>query len=583
MAIAERRKHTRSPIAKGESVFVEIRHTFGPIKKSVYKVLDLDEFGMSFLVPVEDGYFALNTPLQYTIVNTDLSRTDGAGFVRHYQHYGDGANGLYYKIGVEASARYRDNAGGNYFIRPRRHNLDGKEYARAIVFEVDGRQQPYELIDISRYSAAFRLDSKDSTAFGLSRVVGPVRIVIDKNIVYEGSVMVTRVYDDAQSRRRVVVEPRGRLFDIDVIEEYEALSLTRREIAALARTHDAYARVDGAYKALIADLRGVLEDYRRLCESPRLATGHDDQRTILEEMAGPFSAQVDSCMTRLDGLVADAKLDEEQRGTYRTYFQKHLMNLILSSPVNHRAYFKPEGYPGDYETIRLIHQDGFTGTTPFAKLMNYYTVSVSAAMVARKRTEYLAERIRAFVERSPKERVEILSIACGPALEMDLLMKRHPRVTDRISLTLLDQEIHALQFAQDNLYAQRITHESTMKIELIHSGIEGLLRRAAEKQHLSQFDLVYAFGLFDYFDRQVARFVIRHVLSMIAPGGMLIVSNVSLDGLEHRTYAEYGLEWYLVYRSRSDMEDLAAGMQGCSHSNIDEIERGIMKFLELTV
>ncbi|MBD3243899.1 MAG: hypothetical protein GF331_25125, partial [Chitinivibrionales bacterium] len=453
MAVAERRKHIRTQALVEDSVFVEIRHTFGPVKKSVYKVCEFDEFGLSFLVPVGDGYFAPNTPLQYTLVNGDLSRQDGAGFVRYYHPTSDRFGGLFYKIGVETSRRYRDTLGGRYAIRPQRHVLDGKEYQRAIVFELDGAERAFELIDISRYSAAFHWTDGESTAFRLSRVLGPVRVLIDKHEVFVGSVTVTRLYEDAQNRRRVVVEPRGGLFDIDIIEEYETLSAARLEMSGLVSSHDSYAGIAQDFKAAVADLRCLLEDYRKLCESPRLAGAEDDQRALLEEIAGPFNERVDAKITGIDDIVGRLNLDEEAQAIYRAYYQKHLLHLLLESPVNHRAYFKPEGYPGDYETIRLIHEDGFIGPTLFARLMNNYTVSVSAAHVARTRTQYLANKIQAFVEQSSKPKVEVLSIACGPALEIDMLMEQSPRTADRISLTLLDQELHALQFAQDNLYA----------------------------------------------------------------------------------------------------------------------------------
>jgi len=582
VATPERRKRQRNGSVSGDSVFVELRHTFGPVKKSVCKVVELDEFGLSFLVPVADGYFAPDTPLQYTLVGSDMSRVDGAGFVRYYHPVTDGHGGLHYKIGLETNARYRDTVAGRYAIRPERLVLDGKEYRRAIVFEIDGVERAYELIDISRYSAAFHwTDAGESTTFRLSRVIGPCRVFIDEHEVFAGAVTVTRVYDDTQKRRRVVVEPRGRLFDVDAISRVETRGAARLEVETLVQGHAAFEAIEPGYKAAVADLRCVLEDYRRLCEAPRIGASEEERRAFLEEIESSFCERVDSKVTTIDDIVRSADLSQEQHSVYRSYFQKHLLNLLLASPVNHRAYFKPEGYPGDYETIRLIHEDRFTGQTLFGRLMNSYTVGVSAAMVARKRTEYLADKIRGIVEKSSKPTVEVLSIACGPALEIDLLMRQHPRVADRISLTLLDQEIHALRFAQDNLYAHRITYESRIAIELIHSGLEGFLRSGKDEAHHGKYDFVYAFGLFDYFDQNVARFVLRHLLSFVAPGGMVLISNVSMDGLRYRSYAEFGMEWYLVYRSREEMAALLDGASGEHQISVQDIEQGVMKFLEV--
>jgi hypothetical protein len=56
---------------------------------------------------------------------------------------------------------------------------------------------------------------------------------------------------------------------------------------------------------------------------------------------------------------------------------------------------------------------------------------------------------------------------------------------------------------------------------------------------------------------------------------------VSLDGHKYQTLIEYGFEWYLVYRTKEEMQDLAKGVIGNSRVRVDEIEKGIMKFLEI--
>jgi hypothetical protein len=292
---------------------------------------------------------------------------------------------------------------------------------------------------------------------------------------------------------------------------------------------------------------------------------------------------MDSLVTGLDDIVTGLALDDEATAIYRSYYQKHLLGLLLTSPINHRSYFKPEGYPGDFETIRMIHDEGFTGPTPFAKLLNKYTTSVAVATVARKRTEYLAERILETVRASSKPVVEILSIASGPALEIDHIMKNYPADAARISLTLLDQELHALRFSQDNLYADRIRYESSIELEFIHQGLEGYLRDVAEGKYAhGQYDFVYAFGLFDYFERDIARFIIRHLLPLIAPGGGMLISNISLDGHKYRTFAEYSFEWYLIYRNHSELSELAGDAVNGRTYDVHEIEEGTMKFLDIS-
>ena len=62
MSFHERRKRLRNQVDLDDPAYIEIHHTFGPVRKSVYKVLEYDEYGMSFLIPQADGYFRPGVP-----------------------------------------------------------------------------------------------------------------------------------------------------------------------------------------------------------------------------------------------------------------------------------------------------------------------------------------------------------------------------------------------------------------------------------------------------------------------------------------------------------------------------------------
>ena len=67
----ERRKTSRGSSFIGDA-FVEITHSFGAQKKSVYSIHAYDEFGLSILIPERDGYFLQDKPLQLIIVHISL-------------------------------------------------------------------------------------------------------------------------------------------------------------------------------------------------------------------------------------------------------------------------------------------------------------------------------------------------------------------------------------------------------------------------------------------------------------------------------------------------------------------------------
>ena len=101
VTVRERRQQPRNDTEINEPAFIEIRHTFGPIRKSVYKVVEYNEGGTSFLVPVSDGYFRAGYPLEYTLVKPDLTRTERFGVVRYYHPFNDEKGVAFFKVGVE--------------------------------------------------------------------------------------------------------------------------------------------------------------------------------------------------------------------------------------------------------------------------------------------------------------------------------------------------------------------------------------------------------------------------------------------------------------------------------------------------
>jgi extracellular factor (EF) 3-hydroxypalmitic acid methyl ester biosynthesis protein len=257
----------------------------------------------------------------------------------------------------------------------------------------------------------------------------------------------------------------------------------------------------------------------------------------------------------------------------------HLLGLLLMAPANHRSYYKPEGYPGDYEIIRMIHEGGFKGHTLIGKMLHKYTCSFPLATIARKRTEYLAGQIVRSINRGGTNRINVFSIASGPSQEIDFLMKKYPDACSRISLVLLDREIRALQFSKDNLYENKIRYGSDLAIDFMHMSLEEYIRQCAAGKKNAMYDLVYAFGIFDYFDKDVARFILKCFSRQIRKGGRFIISNISHDNNKYQTFLEYGLEWFVVYRSRDELAALAEqGAPGRKFS-IEEIENGAMKFL----
>ncbi len=115
----ERRKNTRNGTLANEVTFIEIEHSFGSVKRSVYKVKEYDELGLSFFVPVSDGYFLPGTPIKFALVKSDQSKIYSLGTVRHYHQFDEAGGKSFYKVGVQMDPSFRDHRQEAFFLQQR--------------------------------------------------------------------------------------------------------------------------------------------------------------------------------------------------------------------------------------------------------------------------------------------------------------------------------------------------------------------------------------------------------------------------------------------------------------------------------
>jgi 2-polyprenyl-3-methyl-5-hydroxy-6-metoxy-1,4-benzoquinol methylase len=578
---AERRKKVREETGF-DSAFIEIDHSFGPLKKSVYKIIEYNEFGLSFLVPHSDGYFMVGTPLKFVLIQTSRQlRRLLTGIVRYYHPVYQQSGERCFKIGVEILSSYRDIAGRDLRLRAERISA-GEEFKSNISFSLDAEIRDYELADYSRYSAAFFCTEDDLLSFKPSLPLEDVTIMVDTTLIYEGAATITRTYKDNSNRFRVVLQPRGNLIDIDAAERNYIVRTAATEIQDRIAKHHIISDIDTNFKAAVSDLRYFLEDTHQYVDSPHFQSVHQDQEKLLNGIFPSFADELGTRITAIDAIVQGLQLSDKNQLPYRTYYQQHLLPLLLLSPYIHRAYFKPLGYSGDYEMMRLNHEDSFEGGSIFAKLLSKYTTSSHFGEVARTRTDYMRKFLTEILTHRSGKPTALFSVACGPALEIRELLATNPELTQNVSLTLLDQEINALEYTLNSLYESKIRHESEMRISFVHQNLQEFLRGAATENAAGKFDLIYSFGLFDYFEKAVAKFIIRGLLHLLKPQGKLMVANISLDGFHHRSFMEFGMDWFLVYRNRQELAELAEGLGDGYSSSVDELQEGTFKFLTIS-
>jgi hypothetical protein len=94
-------------------------------------------------------------------------------------------------------------------------------------------------------------------------------------------------------------------------------------------------------------------------------------------------------------------------------------------------------------------------------------------------------------------------------------------------------------------------------------------------------DFVYAMGLYDYLEDNVATALTAKLFSMLRFGGQLLVANFAPNHHDIG-YMEAAMDWWLIYRDEEHMRHLASGIQAPYELKAFRDIPGNLVFLELT-
>ncbi|MGH7126381.1 MAG: hypothetical protein ACREFI_18545, partial [Stellaceae bacterium] len=244
---------------------------------------------------------------------------------------------------------------------------------------------------------------------------------------------------DAMPRRRKEDPPSdvpiGRLVFKDRIYDFSGL-LPRRAISDLQQRVNnlplAWNRrhaISNEFRAFVADLLFDLQVYRSVFEEldARLQGESPQTRSELQALAREqeyprFRIWFDERVQELERLTAPlSRAQSEQHGFY---FRKQMRDFILSSELLARTNAKPRGYAGDSEVMRLIYANDFRGPTIFSQFMHKYPLELAAAQAVRNRRKLVGEWARERVlKHTAQNPVRILSVACGPAEELQEILR----------------------------------------------------------------------------------------------------------------------------------------------------------------
>ncbi len=222
---------------------------------------------------------------------------------------------------------------------------------------------------------------------------------------------------------------------------------------------------------------------------------------------------------------------------------------------NTRVYDKPLGYNGDYLTIYQYCVD-YMGDSVYDILINQYSRSIPSAMAHKNRFPYLKNKFAEFKGK------KIISLGCGPSVELLQFSEEQPEAFKDLDITLLDMEQQALDFVKGRL-------PDASNVNYLLYPIRNLLADAAKSQlKLEKYDFIYCFGLFDYLTDNVIKALIPALSKCLNDSGKLIVTNVHEDVTE-RGYFEFFADWKMYLRNEDNFIGLTQDITGLGKTYID--------------
>jgi extracellular factor (EF) 3-hydroxypalmitic acid methyl ester biosynthesis protein len=298
--------------------------------------------------------------------------------------------------------------------------------------------------------------------------------------------------------------------------------------------------------------------------------------TALVELAAPgdYTRLTDAVIDLL-GLLKETFSERAWREAVLPAARAHaLAGFIHECPFTHHSFTRPRGYPGDAGLLDFVYRHpaarpGQEAAPEAGRTVMTFTVDVTACEAVRRRRSILAAKIDETAARQPMPK--ILAVASGHLREAELSIALKEGRVGRLLAT--DQD--AISLATVDGYRTSISGAIETQQVTVRSILAG-------KADLGRFDLVYAAGLYDYLDAKIAARLTRVLFDRVSAGGRLLIPNF-LWGVPEEAYMEVFMDWYLLYRSRDDIESFAQEIEPASikRTTYSEDAAGVIGYLEI--
>jgi extracellular factor (EF) 3-hydroxypalmitic acid methyl ester biosynthesis protein len=422
----------------------------------------------------------------------------------------------------------------------------------------------------------------------LSEVLTDLQIKRNERVIYRGRAVVSSLIDTAMTL----------LVSVSLLEDWQDLAdvthapdLILQEARRFVDDWEQERDVDPDFQMIVNEMRSFFFELSRWLShvDPLVERAGGDRQSLEQQVLGRLSEALlpvfEEKLERFEQTAEKIGDNETTVLRHRHMAQRELHPLVLRSPWMYRTYSKPLGFAGDYEMVNMMLRSPYEGPRVSAKMLNSAFLSVGPVYAHRNRLQILYELLKDLVESKTDHEtpLRILNIGCGPAIEIQNLMRLNPELANRCEFVLMDFSADALEYTKTVINNLSAETGSAAAFEFVNERVQTLLRRAAKARmeadtYAENYDLCYCAGLFDYLPDKVCKNLIRFMLQLCKPGGLVVVTNVHTSNTA-TNMMEFLMEWNLIYRDERQMQNLLP--PDCAGDNTFTDETGINIFMKV--
>ena len=220
-----------------------------------------------------------------------------------------------------------------------------------------------------------------------------------------------------------------------------------------------------------------------------------------------------------------------------------LLEDVLEDPLTHWSFTKPRGYSGDAQLLDYIYCDphvaeSVANASEIGKALYSHTQNVPSCVAARERRDLLTRYVDEIAAKNGPQ-TEVLAIAAG-----------HLREANRSAALAEGRLKRWVALDQDPQSVGLIARDfQGTAVEAIDGSVRTVLTRGHK---MGKFDFIYASGLYDYLQHNVAVKLTKTCLQMLKPNGTFLFANYAEDNPD-AGYRETFMDWVLLLRTEVDM------------------------------